>query len=68
MRTETIKAFIIPAAGFEGSEALAGELREFVRERLARHEVPRLIEFVDSLPMTNTGKIMRRKLREREPP
>ena len=49
-----------------GSEALAEELREFVRSRLARHEVPRLIEFVSSLPMTTTGKIMRRELRERE--
>jgi len=66
VRTELVKAFVIPAAGVERSEALAEELREFVRERLARHEVPRLIEFVDSLPMTNTGKIMRRKLRERE--
>jgi len=66
VRTEIIKAFIIPKAGVQGSETLAEELRSFVRERLARHEVPRLIEFVDSLPMTNTGKIMRRKLRERE--
>jgi acetyl-CoA synthetase len=66
VRTEIIKAFVIPATGVEGSEALAEDLREFVRERLARHEVPRLIEFVDTLPMTNTGKIMRRKLRERE--
>jgi acetyl-CoA synthetase len=37
-----------------------------VREHLAKHEVPREIEFVDTLPMTTTGKIQRRKLRERE--
>jgi len=37
-----------------------------VKQRLAKHEVPRLIEFVDSLPMTTTGKIMRRELREAE--
>ena len=42
------------------------ELRDFVRSRLAKHEVPKMIEFVDSLPMTTTGKIMRRELRERE--
>ena len=45
---------------------LVEELREFVRGRLAKHEVPRFIEFVDSLPMTTTGKIMRRELRNRE--
>ncbi len=66
VRTEIIKAFIIPAAGVVPNEALAAELRESVKTRLAKHEVPRLIEFVDSLPMTTTGKIMRRELRERE--
>jgi acetyl-CoA synthetase len=48
------------------SEALANEIREFVKTRLARHEYPRAIEFVASLPTTTTGKIMRRELRERE--
>ncbi|MEQ8235133.1 MAG: AMP-binding protein [Gammaproteobacteria bacterium] len=66
VRTEIIKAFIIPAPGVTPSDALAEELRESVRSRLARHEVPKLIEFVDVLPMTTTGKIMRRELRERE--
>jgi acetyl-CoA synthetase len=66
VRTEIIKAFIIPAPGVTPSDELAEELREFVRSRLARHEVPKLIEFVDALPMTTTGKIMRRELRERE--
>jgi acetyl-CoA synthetase len=66
VRTEIIKAFVIPAPGVTPSEELANELRESVKSRLAKHEVPRLIEFVDSLPMTTTGKIMRRELRERE--
>lgn len=66
VRTEVIKAFIIPAPGVTPSEALEEELREFVRGRLAKHEVPRMIEFVESLPMTTTGKIMRRELREQE--
>ncbi len=66
VRTEIIKAFVIPAPGVIPSEELANELRESVKSRLAKHEVPRLIEFVDSLPMTTTGKIMRRELRERE--
>ena len=45
---------------------LEQEIREFVKARLARHEYPRAIEFVDNLPTTTTGKIIRRELRERE--
>ena len=66
IRTERIKAFIVPAPGILGDERLAEEIRAFVRERLAAHEYPRDVEFVDSLPLTTTGKIMRRSLRERE--
>ncbi len=66
VRTEIIKAFIIPAPGVIPSDALIEELKDSVRQRLAKHEVPRLIEFVESLPMTTTGKIMRRELREQE--
>ena len=66
VRTEVIKAFIISAPGVTPSEALVDELKEYVRNRLAKHEMPRMIEFVESLPMTTTGKIMRRELRERE--
>ncbi len=66
VRTEVIKAFVIPAPGVTPSEELVEELRNDVRGRLAKHEVPRFIEFVDALPMTTTGKIMRRELRDRE--
>jgi benzoate-CoA ligase len=45
------------------SEALAGELREFVGERLAGYKRPRRIEFLDELPKTATGKVQRYKLR-----
>jgi acetyl-CoA synthetase len=65
-RTEIIKAFIIVADGIEADEALADALKALVRDHLAKHEVPRLIEFVGSLPMTTTGKIMRRSLRDQE--
>ncbi|MBT5065307.1 MAG: AMP-dependent synthetase, partial [Proteobacteria bacterium] len=58
--------FLILKEGVQGTQALQDELREFVRSRLAKHEVPRIIEFVESLPMTTTGKIMRRELRELE--
>ncbi len=66
VRTESIKAFVVLTEDQQPTEALAGEIREFVKTRLARHEYPRAIEFLDSLPMTTTGKIMRRELRERE--
>ena len=66
VRTEVIKAFIVLAAGYTASDELVAQLQDFVRQGLARHEVPRLIEFMDSLPMTTTHKIMRRELRERE--
>lgn len=64
-RTEVIKAFIVLGEGFQASDELAEALKNIVRENLARHEVPRIIEFIDELPMTTTGKIMRRELRQR---
>ena len=52
--------------GQQPSPELAEEIRDFVRQRLAKHEVPRDIEFVPSLPVTVTGKILRRELRAAE--
>jgi acetyl-CoA synthetase len=66
VRTESIKAFVIVKDGFRRGPELAEEIRSFVREHLAKHEVPREIEFVDALPMTTTGKIQHRTLREAE--
>jgi acetyl-CoA synthetase len=66
VRTESIKAFIILKEGISPSPALVEDVRDFVREHLARHEVPRDIEFVATLPMTTTGKILRRELRDAE--
>jgi acetyl-CoA synthetase len=63
--TESIKAYVVLRAGIVGDDALADAIRESVRTRLARHETPRAITFVDALPMTATGKIVRRELRER---
>lgn len=62
-RGERITAFVQPVGS--GSDTLREEIRTLVRERLAKYEYPREIEFVDSLPQTTTGKIQRRKLRER---
>lgn len=63
-RGKVIKAFVVPAQGIEGTESLRRELQELVRTRLAEHEYPRMIEFVDQLPQTTTGKIKRRELRD----
>ncbi|WP_417687817.1 acyl-CoA synthetase [Roseibium sp.] len=64
-RTEIVKAYIVLKAGQEGSDALAKEIADFVKVQLAAHEYPREIAFVDALPMTTTGKVIRRELRER---
>jgi len=66
LRTEAIKAFVVLKPGRGGDEALRRELQDHVRTRLAAHEYPREIEFVAELPMTATGKIVRRELRRRE--
>ena len=66
VRTEVIKAFVVLATGFVGNDELIAQLQDHVRTRLARHEVPRHIEFIDALPMTTTHKVLRRELRERE--
>ncbi|WP_340098900.1 acyl-CoA synthetase [Salinibaculum salinum] len=64
-RGEIIKAFVQPVAGVTGDDALRDAIRDLVRDRLAQYEYPREIAFVDELPTTTTGKIQRRKLRER---
>jgi acetyl-CoA synthetase len=66
VRTESIKAFVVLRDGFAPSRELVDEIRNFVRDHLAKHEVPRDVEFVAALPMTTTGKIMRRELRDAE--
>lgn len=63
IRGEVIKSYIVLRDGFEASEGLAEEIRQRVRERLSTHAYPRLIEFVDELPKTPSGKIQRFKLR-----
>ncbi len=62
---EEVKAFVEPAPGVQPSEALAEELIEFLRSRVARYMVPRTIEFVDELPRTPTGKLQKHVLRAR---
>src|SRR3954454_24278132 len=63
IRTEAIKAWIVLRPGFEPSDALAREIQNFVKVQLAAHEYPRFVQFTDTLPMTATGKVLRRELR-----
>jgi benzoate-CoA ligase family protein len=60
------KAFVLLRAGALAGEALALELQEFVKARLAKHKYPRIVEFVDDLPRNDRGKVDRKLLRERE--
>jgi acyl-CoA synthetase (AMP-forming)/AMP-acid ligase II len=57
-------AFVVLREGYFASEALDQELRNFVADRLARHKQPREIRFVDAVPRTPSGKILRRELRK----
>jgi len=66
VRTEIVKAFVVLKPGVDPGEGLKADIQNFVKQRLAAHEYPRAVEFVAELPMTATGKIMRRELRKRE--
>jgi benzoate-CoA ligase len=60
------KAFVVLKQPEAASDRLADELKQFVKDRLAPHKYPRLMEFLPELPKTATGKIQRFRLRERE--
>jgi len=66
VRGQIVKAFIVPQSDVTFNQELAEEIKEFVKTRLAAHEYPRELAFVDELPMTATGKIKRRDLRAQE--
>jgi acetyl-CoA synthetase len=66
VRTEIVKAFVVLKADVTAGDDVAADIKEFVKVRLAAHEYPREIEFVDALPMTATGKIMRKDLKALE--
>lgn len=61
-RGEVPKAYIQLADGYEPSDELTSELQQFVKDRLAKYEYPRQLEFIDELPKTATGKIRRNDL------
>jgi len=65
LRTEIVKAFIVLKSGHPPSEALAADIQGFVKTRLSAHEYPREVAFIDEMPVTTTGKVIRRLLRQR---
>jgi len=65
-RGTIVKAIVVPASGVTPDEALIKELQDFVKSQIAPYKYPRAIAFADSLPRTETGKIQRFKLRQRE--
>ncbi|MFH1930878.1 MAG: AMP-binding protein [Pseudomonadota bacterium] len=66
VRTEVVKAFIVLKSEVAPSTEIEENIKKFVKVRLAAHEYPREIEFVSELPMTATGKIMRKELKKLE--
>ncbi|HTT77772.1 MAG TPA: AMP-binding protein [Candidatus Binataceae bacterium] len=65
-RGQAIKAFVKLLPGHQPSDKMVAEIQLHVKTRLAAHEYPREFEFIDEFPMTVTGKIRRRDLRDRE--
>jgi 2-aminobenzoate-CoA ligase len=66
LRGHIVKAFVVLEKGFDGGATLVDELQNHVRQQLAPYKYPREVEFVTELPRTQTGKIRRVELRQRE--
>ena len=60
------KAYVVLRSGASPSDALGDQLKDFVKERLAKHKYPRLVEFVDDVPKNDRGKVDRKALRALE--
>ncbi len=66
VRGQVVKATVVTAKGWSGSEALVKELQEHVKKVTAPYKYPRIIEFVDELPKTISGKIRRVEIRQND--
>jgi acetyl-CoA synthetase len=64
IRGQLVKAYVVLNEGVARSEDLKAAIQSFVKQRLSAHEYPREIEFVDEMPLTTTGKVIRRVFRE----
>ncbi|GGE96936.1 acetyl-CoA synthetase [Chishuiella changwenlii] len=66
LRSNAIKAFVVLSSNFSPSEELALEIFNFTEKHLAKYKIPRIVQFVESLPKTVSGKIRRVELRSQE--
>ncbi|MGI6039636.1 MAG: AMP-binding protein [Eubacteriales bacterium] len=66
VRGFSVKATIVLRRGYEASDELAKDLQDFVKKNTAPYKYPRIVEFVDELPKTISGKIRRVEIRERD--
>ncbi len=64
LRGFVVAAYVVLSEGFRPSDALAAEIAGHVKSRLAAYEYPRVVRFIEAMPMTTTGKIIRARLRE----
>ena len=64
IRGEIVKAFIVPETGVVADKTLEDRLKQHVKGQLEAHAYPREIEFLEEMPMTDTGKIMKNELRK----
>ena len=62
VRGQVVKASIVLVKGTQPSEELKKEIQEYVKENTAPYKYPRIVEFLESLPKTFSGKIIRSKL------
>ena len=66
IRGDIVKAFIVLRDNVQPSQTLEEDIKSTVRHQLSAHEYPRQVEFIDSLPITTTGKVRRLELRARD--
>jgi 2-aminobenzoate-CoA ligase len=63
-RGQIIKAFVVLKPGFIGSPKMTSELQDFVKQKIAPYKYPRAIDYLDTLPRTETGKLQRFRLKQ----
>ena len=66
VRGQVVKATIVLAKGYTASEELKKEIQTYVKNATAPYKYPRIIDFVDELPKTISGKIKRTELRQKQ--
>ena len=66
VRGQIVKAFVVPAEGYEPSDELVRQIQDHVKAVTAPYKYPREVEFVSALPKTISGKIRRTELRDME--